>query len=162
LLINCINTIVLAEQSLHHNIIVEKLDHCWVNRICTKIVELNDENFRNEIDKFPNYDSEDNEQQCRVELFIDHKERELTISFGDSFAWSQLDNGEGRLDFLIIFDKNNTEPDIYTVLEYACYDQNECDKLFVFNHIYWFKQMNYTLFQTNLKSLLYKNINHTG
>lgn len=38
LLINCINTVVLAEQSLHHNIILEKLDHCWVNRICTKIV----------------------------------------------------------------------------------------------------------------------------
>jgi hypothetical protein len=38
LLVNCYNTIVLAEQSLHHNIILEKLDHCWVNRICTKIV----------------------------------------------------------------------------------------------------------------------------
>jgi hypothetical protein len=38
LLINCYNTVVLAEQSLHHNIILEKLDHCWVNRICTKIV----------------------------------------------------------------------------------------------------------------------------
>ena len=37
LLNNCINTVVLAEQSLHHNIILEKLDHCWVNRICTKI-----------------------------------------------------------------------------------------------------------------------------
>jgi hypothetical protein len=36
LLINCYNTVVLAEQSLHHNIILEKLDHCWVNRICTK------------------------------------------------------------------------------------------------------------------------------
>lgn len=38
LLVNCSNTIILAEQSLHHNIILEKLDHCWVNRICTKIV----------------------------------------------------------------------------------------------------------------------------
>ncbi len=38
LLINCINTVVLTEQSLHHNIILEKLDHCCVNRICTKIV----------------------------------------------------------------------------------------------------------------------------
>lgn len=36
LLINCINTVVLAEQSLHHNIILEKLDHCWVNRTYTK------------------------------------------------------------------------------------------------------------------------------
>jgi hypothetical protein len=36
LLINCFDTVVLAEQSLHHNIILEKLDHCWVNRICTK------------------------------------------------------------------------------------------------------------------------------
>ena len=35
LLNNCINTVILAEQSLHHNIILEKLDHCWVNRICT-------------------------------------------------------------------------------------------------------------------------------
>lgn len=38
LLVNCSNTVILAEQSLHHNIILEKLDHCWVNRICTKIV----------------------------------------------------------------------------------------------------------------------------
>lgn len=38
LLIYCINTIILAEHSLHHNIIIVKLDHCWVNRICTKIV----------------------------------------------------------------------------------------------------------------------------
>ncbi len=37
-LINCDNTIVLAEQLLHHNIVLEKLDHSWVNRICTKIV----------------------------------------------------------------------------------------------------------------------------
>ena len=28
LLINCINTVTLAEQSLHHNIILEKLDYC--------------------------------------------------------------------------------------------------------------------------------------
>jgi hypothetical protein len=38
LLTNCCNTVVLAEQSLHHNIILEKLDHCWVNRICTKLL----------------------------------------------------------------------------------------------------------------------------
>ena len=38
LLNNCINTVILAEQSLHHNIILEKQDHCWVSRICTKIV----------------------------------------------------------------------------------------------------------------------------
>lgn len=36
LLDNCYNTVILTEQSLHHNIILEKLDHCWVNRICTK------------------------------------------------------------------------------------------------------------------------------
>ena len=36
LLINCINTVTLAEQSLHHNIILEKLDYCWVNRIYVK------------------------------------------------------------------------------------------------------------------------------
>lgn len=36
LLNNCIDTVILAEQSLHHNIILEKLDHSWVNRICTK------------------------------------------------------------------------------------------------------------------------------
>jgi hypothetical protein len=39
LLINCIETVILAEQSLHHNIILEKLDHCWVNRICTEKVK---------------------------------------------------------------------------------------------------------------------------
>lgn len=38
LLNNCINTVILAEPSLHHNIILEKLDHSCVSRICTKIV----------------------------------------------------------------------------------------------------------------------------
>ena len=38
LLVNCSNTVVLAEQSLHHNIILEKQDHCWVNRIYTKFL----------------------------------------------------------------------------------------------------------------------------
>jgi hypothetical protein len=38
LLVNCCNTVILTEQSFHHNIILEKLDHCWVSRICTKIV----------------------------------------------------------------------------------------------------------------------------
>ena len=38
LLHNCINTVILAEQSLHHNIILEKLDHCCASRICTKKV----------------------------------------------------------------------------------------------------------------------------
>jgi hypothetical protein len=38
LLTNYIKIVVLAEQSLHHNIILERVDHCWVNRICTKIV----------------------------------------------------------------------------------------------------------------------------
>ena len=36
--IDCLDTVISAEQSLHHNIILEKLDHSWVNRICTKIV----------------------------------------------------------------------------------------------------------------------------
>lgn len=38
LLHDCINTVILAEQSLHHNIILEKLDHSCVSRVCTKIV----------------------------------------------------------------------------------------------------------------------------
>jgi hypothetical protein len=37
LLINCINTTVLAELSLHHNIILDELDHSSVSRICTNI-----------------------------------------------------------------------------------------------------------------------------
>jgi len=38
LLFNCINTAALAEHSLHHNIIVERLDHSSVSRVCTKKV----------------------------------------------------------------------------------------------------------------------------
>ena len=38
LLVNCSNTVVLAEQSLHHNIILEKQDHCWVSRIYVKFL----------------------------------------------------------------------------------------------------------------------------
>ena len=36
LLVNCINTTVPAEQPLHHNIILEKQDHCSVDRVNTK------------------------------------------------------------------------------------------------------------------------------
>jgi len=39
LLVNCINTTVLTELSLHHNIILDELDHSSVSRICTKIVK---------------------------------------------------------------------------------------------------------------------------
>lgn len=36
LLIYCIETDIPAEQSLHHNIILEKGDHSWVNRVSAK------------------------------------------------------------------------------------------------------------------------------
>jgi len=38
LLVNCSNTVILAEPSLHHNIILEKQDHCWVSRIYVKFL----------------------------------------------------------------------------------------------------------------------------
>ncbi|CAF2814996.1 unnamed protein product [Rotaria sp. Silwood2] len=76
---------------------------------------------------------------------------------------SQLDYDEERLDFLIMFNKdNNTESEFYNVLEYACYDQDQCNKLFVHHHIHWLKQVNYTNFQTHLRSILVNSYNHTG
>ncbi|CAF2792494.1 unnamed protein product [Rotaria sp. Silwood2] len=56
---------------------------------------------------------------------------------------------------------NNTESEFYNVLEYACYDQDQCNKLFVHHHIHWLKQVNYTNFQTHLRSILVNSYNHT-
>jgi hypothetical protein len=125
--------------------------------------EFDHDEFKIYIDQFESDDyNENNEDKCRVEIFMDYKNRSVTISLGDSFPWSQLDDGEGRLDYLIMFNQNNTEADIYNVLEYACYDQNECNKLFVLGHIHWLTQMNYSLFETHLRSLLLDHINKTG
>jgi hypothetical protein len=125
--------------------------------------DFNYDKFKTEINNFSSYDyTDDNIDMCRVEIYIDYKSRKLIISFADSFNWSPLDDGEALLNFLIVFNENNTEPDFYNVLEYACYDQNQCNKLFVFNHIHWLKQVNYTKLQTQLKSLLFNNSNQTG
>lgn len=128
-----------------------------------KLDNFNDEEFKKKIDELPSYDYEDyNVDMCRVEIYIDYKSNSLVISFGDSFPWSQLDHGEGRLDFLIVFNETNTDAEFYHLLEYACYDQNHCNKLFVFNHIQWLREVNYTLLQLNLRSILFNNTDKTG
>ncbi|CAF3697987.1 unnamed protein product [Rotaria sp. Silwood1] len=125
--------------------------------------DLNNDIFKEKVDKYPVYDyNDDNVDMCRVEIYVDYKSRLLIISFGDSFQWSKLDHGEGRLDFLIMFNQDNiTQADYYNVLEYACYDQDECNKLFVYHHIDWLININYTQFETNLRSILFQDFNHT-
>jgi len=118
------------------------------------------ENFQMEINKFPSYDYQDD--MCRVEIYIESKSGQIIISFADSFQWYPLDDGEARLDFLITFDKNTLESEYFNALEYACYDVPQCDKLFVFNHIQWLLQVNYSIFENQLKLVLLKNINKTG
>ena len=124
---------------------------------------FNYDEFKMEINDFPVYDYKDNNiDKCRVEIYIDYKSRLAAVSFGDSFPWSQLNHGEGRLDFLIMFHENNAETEFYNVLEYACYDQDQCNKLFALNHIQWLRQINYTLFEFHLRSLLFSNVNQPG
>jgi hypothetical protein len=119
--------------------------------------------FEMSIDTLPSYDyKDDNIDMCRLEIYVDYNNRSLVISFADSFEWSQLDDGEGRLDLLIVLNQSNTEVQIYNILEYACYDRNECDKLFLFNHINWLREVNYTIFQEHLSSLLSSKSNPTG
>jgi len=124
--------------------------------------DFNYDKFRLEIDGYPSYDYTDNSDMCRVEIFVDYQSRLLIISFADSFEWSQLVDGEGRFDFLIVLNQSSTEVEYYNVLEYACNDQNKCDKLFVFKNIDWLQQINYTIFQTHLRSLLFNNSNQIG
>jgi len=119
--------------------------------------------FEMGIDIIPSYDyKDDNIDMCRVEIYVDYKSDSLIISFADSFEWSQLDDGEGRLDFLISFNQTNTEVEIYNILEYACYDQNQCDKLFLFKHIHWLTNINYITFQQQLLNLFINKSNQTG
>jgi hypothetical protein len=125
--------------------------------------EFNYDEFKIQIDALPSSDfNDDNDYKCRVEMYIDYKSRLFTISFGDSFTWSLLEHGEARLDFLILFNQNTTEAELYNILEYACSDQDQCDKLFAHNHIHWLKHINYTLFEIHVRSLLLNNINQTG
>ncbi|CAF4652061.1 unnamed protein product, partial [Rotaria sp. Silwood2] len=58
-------------------------------------------------------------------------------------------------------DYNNITAEFYNVLEYACYDKDQCNKLFVYHHIKWLKQVNYTNFKKNLQSILFNNQNST-
>jgi hypothetical protein len=126
--------------------------------------EYNFDSFQMQIDSFPSYDyKDDNNEMCRIEIYVDYKSNLLIISFGDSFQWSQIDNGETRLDFLILFNSNSTDDqEIYNVLEYACYDYYQCEKRFLQNNIHWITQINYTLFTTHLTNNIFNNSLQTG
>jgi len=92
--------------------------------------DSNYDEFKLQVNDFPSYDHEDDDTDMRrVKIFIDYKSRLLIISFRDSFKWSDLNHGEERLDSLSIINENNIEPESYNVLEYGCFDQNQCDKL---------------------------------
>ncbi|CAF1095018.1 unnamed protein product [Rotaria magnacalcarata] len=143
------------------DVLCEKIENDS-NSFTWPLDDFNDDKLQEKINDFPVYDyKDDNVDMCKVEIFIDYTSRLLIISFGDSFEWKQLDHGEGRLDLLIMFNESNTDADIYHVLEYSCYDRNKCNELFVFNHIHWLRQANYTSFQTNLRSILFNNSDKT-
>src|ERR1700679_1931398 len=79
--------------------------------VCTKEIELLLYNFtyndsKSKIDADPCFDYSD---MCRVQMFVDYNLRKLFIYFADSFEWSQLDDREGRYDFLTVFNQTNTE-----------------------------------------------------
>ncbi len=126
-------------------------------------VNYTSEYLENLINTYPNYDyTNDNINMCRVEIFIDYQEHSVAISFADSFQWSQIDDGEARLDFLIVLNKTAIKSDYLNVLEYACNDNDQCDKTFVLNHIDWLLNVNYSTFEIQLKNLLLTNSTKTG
>ena len=123
---------------------------------------FNYEDFEREVNGFPSYDYiDDNVKMCRTEIYVDYQTRLLIISFADTFEWSRLDEGEGRFDFLIMFTPETVDGEFYNVLEYACFDFDQCDKYFVLNHIRWLANVNYTNFQRQLRSTLVKNTTKT-
>lgn len=127
-----------------------------------KLDNFNSTRFENEINAIPTFDyKDDNIDMCRIEIYIDYQSRDLIISFADSFDWSELDDGEERLDFLIMFNKSHDQGEYY-VLEYACFDESQCEKIFLFNNINWIQHINYTVFKQNLKDLLFQNSNQAG
>jgi hypothetical protein len=137
------------------------------NSITLEFNKLDDDDFKFDMDmeNLQSYDYKDNNiDMCRIEIYVDYRSSEFAISFGDSFPWSQLDHGEARLDFLLTFDQDNSEPVYYSILEYACYNEDQCHKLFLHNHINWLKEVkvNYTLFQRQLRPLLLSSTEQTG
>lgn len=124
--------------------------------------QFNDEDFREKLNSYPSYDYlDDNSVMCHVEIYIDYQTRQIIISFADSFDWWQLDEGEGRLDFLIMFTPEYIGGEFYNVLEYACFNQDQCDRNFVFNQIQWLRMANYTAFQSQLTTKLLNNSSKT-
>ena len=123
---------------------------------------FNYEDFCEKLNFYPSYDYiDDNTKMCRVEIYVDYQTRQFIISFADSFDWSRLDEGEGRLDFLIMFTPEYIDGEFYNVLEYACFDVDHCDKNFVLSHIQWLREGNYTRFQSQLQSMLLNNSSKT-
>ncbi len=130
-----------------------------------KLNEFDLDAFEKTMDEIPNVNvdyKDDNINMCRIEIYIDYQSNQLILSFADSFDWSPLDHGEGRLEFLIMFHQNKSVDGYYHVLEYACHDENQCEKIFLFHHIQWLKQVNYSIFQKHLTDLLFTNASQTG
>lgn len=124
--------------------------------------DFNYEDFCEKLSSYPSYDyADDNAMMCRVEIYVDYQTRQFIISFAYSFESSRLDEGEGRLDFLIMFTPEYMDGEFYNVLEYACFDVDHCDKNFVLSHIRWLGEANYTRFQSQLKSMLFNNSSKT-
>ena len=107
------------------------------------------------------YDQSKNEL-CRLEIYFDYRLNVSSISFGDSFPWSELSEGEMRLDYLIRLEAGEEEEQFYNVLEYACANEDQCERKILFAHLQWLTDIDYSLFHQHLHQLFFKQSNATG
>lgn len=91
------------------------------------------------VDEFRQYNeqrrSRSNDEFCRFEIYIDHQAQSISINYGDSFQWTQFNADEVRLDFLVIFDENESNDELYSIYEYSCSNDDNCHVQFIDNHL---------------------------
>jgi hypothetical protein len=89
---------------------------------------------------------------CRVELYLDYTDPWLIVSFSARLKNSWLKDQQVRHTIMV----TPIEDYGYSVLsftEYAC-SEDGCEKMFIMDHIQWLLRANYTEFQTNVISLI--------
>ena len=123
----------------------------------------------NDLMEISDYDQSKNEL-CRLEIYLDYQLNRSSISFGDSFQWTELNREELRLDYLIRLERRNDEEkqqqqqeEFYNVLEYACANEEQCERNTLHKHLQWLINIDYSLFHQHLQTLFFdEQTNSTG
>lgn len=132
----------------------ESFDWSWSNVSWKELDERMIDNV-----EMSDYDESKNEL-CRLEIYLDYQSNRSSISFGDSFQWTELNREELRLDYLIRLAEDEDEQ-FYNVLEYACANQDQCERNTLQEHLQWLTNVDYSLFHRHLQTLFFA-FNSTG